>query len=265
MNRRAITACALALALAAMSGKVALAQDRGRDRRPDTTRGQPDTTPEAPNGADAQGGHTTTDADRAIIERDRQRQAAEQAERDRQAAQGRSPAAAPGRPPADDQGRQGGRDRSDDQGREGGWDRRDDQGREGGRDRRSEGGREAPNGADWQGRHTPNEADRQVIRQNQFNDRDREVTRDWYRQNHRRLGPGWRQRDRLPPYMQRRLRRGYRLDPEMRREIHWLPPELSRRYGPAPRGYRYAIIGGNVVMLDDAYEVQDVFSITLRF
>ena len=245
MNRRAITACALALTLAAMSGKAALAQDRGRDRRSDTTRGRPDTTPEAPNGADAQGGHTTTDADRAIIERDRQRQAAEQAERDRQAAQGRSP--------ADDQGRQGGRDR------------RDDQGREGGRDRRSEGGREAPNGADWQGRHVPNEADRQVIRQNQFNDRDREVTRDWYRQNQRRLGPGWRQRDRLPSYMQRRLRRGYRLDPEMRREIHWLPPELSRRYGPAPRGYRYAIIGGNVVMLDDAYEVQDVFSITLSF
>lgn len=254
MNRRAITACALALTLAAISGKAAIAQDRGdrgRDRRPDTTRGQPDTTPEAPNGADAQGGHTTTDADRAIIERDRQRQAAEQAERDRQAAQGHPPAAAPGRPPADDQGRQGGRDRDRDRD----WDR----------DRRSEGGREAPNGADWQGRHTPNEADRQVIRQNQFNDRDREVTRDWYRQNQRRLGPGWRQRDRLPPYMQRRLRRGYRLDPEMRREIHWLPPELSRRYGPAPRGYRYAIIGGNVVMLDDAYEVQDVFSITLSF
>lgn len=230
MNRRAINACALALTFAAMSGQAALAQDRGRDRRPDTTRGRPDTTPEAANGADAQGGHTPTDADRAIIQRDLERQ--KQVEQDRQAAQGRSP--------ANDQGRQG-------------------------RDNRPGGGREAPNGANRYGGHTPNQADGQVIQQDQFNDRDREVTRDWYRQNQRRLGPGWRQRDRLSPSMQRRLRRGYRLDPQMRRQIHWLPPELSRRYAPAPRGYRYAIIGGNVVMLDDAYEVHDVFSITLRF
>lgn len=43
-----------------------------------------------------------------------------------------------------------------------------------------------------------------------------------------------------------------------------LPP-ASRHYGPAPRGYRYAVIGGNMVMLDDAYEVRDVFSINISF
>lgn len=249
MNRRAIMACALALAFAAMSGKAALAQDRGRsgrDRRPDSTGARPetgarpDTTPEAANGADAQGGHVTSDADRAVIQADQERKA-RQAEADRQAAQGRRP---------DDQGRQQGG-----QGRQPGY----DQGRQG-----TQGwpGREAPNGADWQGRHTFSEADRQVI---EFNSRDRQVTRDWYRQNQRRLGPGWRYEDRLPPYMQRRLRRGYRLDPQMRRELHSLPPELSWRYGPAPRGYRYAVIGGNIVLLDDWYEVHDVFSLTLTF
>jgi Ni/Co efflux regulator RcnB len=98
-----------------------------------------------------------------------------------------------------------------------------------------------------------------------FNDRDRQVTRDWYRRNQRHVGPGWRQRDRLSPAMQARLRRGQRLDPTLRREMHSLPPDLYRQYGPAPRGYRYVIIGGNIVMIDDGYQVQDVFTLTLNF
>jgi hypothetical protein len=92
-----------------------------------------------------------------------------------------------------------------------------------------------------------------------FNDQDRQVTRDWYRQHQRRLGAGWRERDRLSPDMESHLRRGQRLDPRLRRQMHWLPADLSRRYGPAPRGFRYAIIGGNIVMLDNSYQVHDVF------
>jgi len=125
--------------------------------------------------------------------------------------------------------------------------------------------RESSNGANSQGGHTPNEADRQVIQQQQFNDNDRQVTREWYQQHQRNPGRGWRQRDRLSPAMQGRLRRGQRLDPQLRRQMVWLPPELSRRYAPAPVGYRYAIIGGNVVMLDSGYEVRDVFTISLHF
>ena len=98
-----------------------------------------------------------------------------------------------------------------------------------------------------------------------FNDNDRQVTRDWARQNQRHLGAGWRQRDRLSPAMQARLRPGERLDPQLRRQIHWVPSNLSRQYGPAPRGYRYAMIGGNVVMLDNGYGVHDVFSLNLQF
>jgi Ni/Co efflux regulator RcnB len=142
MNGRTISACALALAFVAMSGKVALAQDRGQDRRP---------------GADA------------------------------------------------------------------------------------------------------------ATQEHGFNDNDRRVTQDWARQHQRHLGAGWRQRDRLTPAMQARLRNGQRLDPQLRRQIHWMPSDLSRRYGPAPRGYRYAMIGGNVVMLDDQYDVRDVFTINLQF
>ena len=101
-------------------------------------------------------------------------------------------------------------------------------------------------------------------RHDSFNDQDRQTTRDWYRQHQTRLGAGWRQRDRLSPAMERRLRRGERLDPRLRRQMHWLPADLSRRYGPAPRGYRYAIIGGQVVMLDSGYGVHDVFSLDFQ-
>jgi hypothetical protein len=100
---------------------------------------------------------------------------------------------------------------------------------------------------------------------NSFNDQDRQATRDYYQQHQRNLGAGWRQRDRLSPAMQARLQNGQRLDPQLRRQIHWVPSDLSRRYGPAPRGYRYAVIGGNVVMLDSGYGVHDAFSINLQF
>ena len=98
-----------------------------------------------------------------------------------------------------------------------------------------------------------------------FNEQDRQATHEWYQQHQRNLGAGWRDRDRLSPAMQARLRNGQRLDPQLRRQIHWVPNDLSRRYGPAPRGYRYAIIGGNVVMLDSGFGVHDVFSINVQF
>lgn len=97
-----------------------------------------------------------------------------------------------------------------------------------------------------------------------FSDRDRQVTRDWYVRNRSHLGRGWTERDRLSPAMERRLRRGVRLEPVLRARMYWLPADLTRRYGPAPRGYRYAIIGGNIVLLDSDYFVRDVFRIDIR-
>jgi hypothetical protein len=65
--------------------------------------------------------------------------------------------------------------------------------------------------------------------------------------------------------LESRLRRGQRLDPMLRQRMYWLPPDLALMYGPAPRGYRYAIIGGNIVLLDDMYEVHDIFTLDFNF
>ena len=121
-------------------------------------------------------------------------------------------------------------------------------------------------GRDWNdnNRGWHNDDDRNRSHNPTFNDHDRQVTRDWYFRNRGRAGRGWGDRDRLPPYMERRLRRGARLDRYYRARMYWLPGDLTRYYGPAPRGYRYAIIGGNIVLLDPDYYVRDVFRIDIR-
>jgi len=110
-----------------------------------------------------------------------------------------------------------------------------------------------------------NSADWNRERHTRFNDQDRQAMRRWYQQNHRYAGRGWRQQDRLSPAMQGRLRVGQPLDPRLRRQMYPVPAGLWMQYAPAPRGYRYVIIGGNIVMLDSGYRVRDVFSLTFRF
>jgi ferric-dicitrate binding protein FerR (iron transport regulator) len=112
--------------------------------------------------------------------------------------------------------------------------------------------------------HGQNDAEWNRQHHTTFNDQDRQAARNWYQQHQAHLSAGWREQDRLNPEMEGRLRAGSRLDSEMQRHVHSLPSDLSRQYGPAPHGYRYAIIGGNIVMIDDNYLVQDVFSIDVQ-
>jgi hypothetical protein len=121
-------------------------------------------------------------------------------------------------------------------------------------------------GRDWNDEHRDSHHDNDFNRSHYptFKDRDRQVTRDWYFRNRGHLGRGWSDRDRLSPEMERRLYRGARLDYALRNRIYWVPSDLARLYGPAPRGYRYAIIGGNVVLLDRDYFVRDMFRIDIR-
>jgi hypothetical protein len=96
-----------------------------------------------------------------------------------------------------------------------------------------------------------------------FSNRDREVTRDWYLRNRNHAGRGWSERDRLSPAWSAACV-GRAADRAFYGRMYWLPYELTRFYGPAPRGYRYAIIGGNIVLLDRDYFVRDVFRLDIR-
>ena len=91
-----------------------------------------------------------------------------------------------------------------------------------------------------------------------FNDHDREIARNWYYHNRRELPPGLRDRDRLPPGVEARLRPGFVLDRDMRRNVYPVPVVLERRFAPAPVGYRYVVLGGHIVVVDAAFRVFDV-------
>ena len=89
----------------------------------------------------------------------------------------------------------------------------------------------------------------------QFNERRRQQAHTYYNQ-HRddevfRRDNGWNDD------YESRLRPGYVLDVDMRRMSRPAPYEMTRGFGRAPRGYRYVVIDGHVVLIDDGYRVHD--------
>jgi hypothetical protein len=51
----------------------------------------------------------------------------------------------------------------------------------------------------------------------------------------------------------------------MRRRAYAAPRDLTRGFAPAPRGYRYMVVGGNVVLVDASFRVADVFRLNVSF
>jgi Ni/Co efflux regulator RcnB len=96
-----------------------------------------------------------------------------------------------------------------------------------------------------------------------FNDHDRQATRGWYNEHRMRPPLGLRRQDRLPPFLESRLRVGGLLAPPLRSRIYAVPSDLLFRLPPAPRGYRYVLIGGHVVLIDPAYRVHDMIWLEL--
>ena len=98
-----------------------------------------------------------------------------------------------------------------------------------------------------------------------FDDHDRQVTHDWYNEHHGRPPVGLRDRDRLSPQYESRLREGDVLDRDMRRRIHPIPADYYRRLPAPPRGYRYVFIGGHACLIDSDYRVHDVIHFELNY
>jgi Ni/Co efflux regulator RcnB len=95
----------------------------------------------------------------------------------------------------------------------------------------------------------------------QFNDHDRQVTQDWYKQHQRNAPRGLRSQDRLSSEQEARLQAGRPLDRDLRRRTYAVPSDLRRHLPPAPRDHRYVTIGGHVVLVDGRNVVRDVIHI----
>lgn len=82
-----------------------------------------------------------------------------------------------------------------------------------------------------------------------FSVRDRELIRDYYaRRKPKPLPPGLAKRERLPPGLERHMRRGGQLPPGL--QGRGLPHDLERRLTRLPDGYARVIVGGRIVLQD---------------
>lgn len=80
-----------------------------------------------------------------------------------------------------------------------------------------------------------------------FSDRDRQLMRDYYAgRRSKPLPPGLARRDRLPPGLERQLRKDGQLPPGLQSRA--LPRELESRLSPLPAGYARVAIGADIVL-----------------
>jgi len=92
-------------------------------------------------------------------------------------------------------------------------------------------------------------------RYRQFNENQRQYATTYYNQN--RNQEVFRPDSRWNNDYENRLQPGYVLDNDMRGMSRPAPIEMTRGFGPTPRGYRYVVIGGHVVLIDSGYRVHD--------
>jgi len=116
----------------------------------------------------------------------------------------------------------------------------------------------------------PGQAKKAERQEGRFDDHDQQIARNWYvharanQDQEHQLPPGLRDRDRLPPGIEKQLARGWVVDRGDRERLYPPPPVLVRRFAPPPPGCRYFVFGGHVVLVDPGYRVLDVIHLELN-
>ncbi len=83
-----------------------------------------------------------------------------------------------------------------------------------------------------------------------FGGDDRRIIRDWVRmQPSGGLPPGLAKRDRLPPGLEKQLRRKGALPPGLEKHLSAFPPDLERRLGPIGPDYDRVFVGGRAAIV----------------
>jgi hypothetical protein len=84
-----------------------------------------------------------------------------------------------------------------------------------------------------------------------FTEKERVLVRNWFSHHRSGLPPGLAKRDRLPPGLEKHLRKNGTLPPGLQKKIHPLPFELERQLRRLPTGYRRVVIAGNVILMNE--------------
>lgn len=84
-----------------------------------------------------------------------------------------------------------------------------------------------------------------------FGPRDREIIRDYYRDQYSNLPPGLAKRGgNLPPGLQKHLERDGTLPPGLQKRVQPFPVELERRLPPLPPDYRRVTLGVDILIVN---------------
>jgi Ni/Co efflux regulator RcnB len=97
----------------------------------------------------------------------------------------------------------------------------------------------------------------------QFDDHDRQVTRDWHNQNQAHPSRGLRPQDRLTRDQELRFERGRLFDRDLRRHAYSVPSNLRHRLPPPPPHHQYYAVGGHIALVDTVhYIVRDIIRLS---
>ncbi len=77
------------------------------------------------------------------------------------------------------------------------------------------------------------------------------IIRNYFRDNRSGLPPGLAKREKLPPGLERQLRKNGTLPPGLQKKVQPFPYDLERRLRRLPTGYRRVVIAGNVIMMNE--------------
>ncbi|MGE5325012.1 MAG: hypothetical protein ACM3SW_19245 [Actinomycetota bacterium] len=84
-----------------------------------------------------------------------------------------------------------------------------------------------------------------------FTSRQRDIIRDYYRDQYSNLPPGLAKRGgNLPPGLQKHLDRDGTLPPGLQKRVQPFPYELERRLPPLPDEYRRVTLGVDILIVD---------------
>jgi hypothetical protein len=95
-----------------------------------------------------------------------------------------------------------------------------------------------------------------------FSDHDRGVIRDYYQTQRANLPPGLAKRGgRLPPGLERQLRKNGTLPPGLQKRVQPFPQELNERLPSIPGGYSRVILAGKALLLDRNNKILDLMAV----
>ena len=93
----------------------------------------------------------------------------------------------------------------------------------------------------------------------EFSSRERQIISDCYVADRSNLPPGLAKKDRLPPGLERQLRRNGTLPPGLQKRVRPLPGVCTARLPRLPRDWARVVLSGRIILLDPSNRIVDFF------